>query len=120
MATTIVSVLTGIPIRRDIAMTGEITLRGRVLPIGGLKEKLLAALRGGLKKVLIPQENAKDLLEIPNSVKNGLEIVPVSRMDEVLAHALVHQPVAIRWEEKLLPSDSTPRSDDDSAAVLAH
>ena len=84
MATVIVSVLTGIPVRRDIAMTGEITLRGRVLPIGGLKEKLLAALRGGIKKVLIPEDNAKDLAEIPNSVKNGLEIVPVSRMDEVL------------------------------------
>ncbi|MFT3953110.1 MAG: magnesium chelatase domain-containing protein [Piscinibacter sp.] len=85
MATAIVSVMTGIPVRRDIAMTGEVTLRGRVLPIGGLKEKLLAALRGGIKKVLIPEENAKDLAEIPDNVKNGLEIVPVSRMDEVLA-----------------------------------
>ena len=85
MATVIVSMLTGIPVRRDIAMTGEITLRGRVLPIGGLKEKLLAALRGGIKKVLIPEENVKDLADIPNSVKNGLEIVPVSRMEEVLA-----------------------------------
>ena len=89
MATAIVSIMTGIPIRRDIAMTGEITLRGRILPIGGLKEKLLAALRGGLKKILIPEENAKDLVEIPNTVKNALEIVPVSRMDEVLSHALV-------------------------------
>ena len=78
MATAIVSVITGIPVRRDIAMTGEVTLRGRVLPIGGLKEKLLAALRGGIKKVLIPEENAKDLVDIPASVKNGLEIVPVS------------------------------------------
>ena len=85
MATAIVSVITGIPIHRDIAMTGEITLRGRILPIGGLKEKLLAALRGGLKKVLIPEENAKDLVDIPASVKNALEIVPVARMDEVLA-----------------------------------
>src|SRR5208337_2889720 len=84
MATVIVSMLTGIPVRRDIAMTGEITLRGRVLPIGGLKEKLLAALRGGIKKVLIPEENVKDLAEIPASVKTGLEIVPVSRMEEVL------------------------------------
>ena len=92
MATVIVSMLTGIPVRRDIAMTGEITLRGRVLPIGGLKEKLLAALRGGIKKVLIPEDNVKDLAEIPNSVKNGLEIVPVSRMEEVLAHALVRRP----------------------------
>ena len=99
MATVIVSMMTGIPVRRDIAMTGEITLRGRVLPIGGLKEKLLAALRGGIKKVLIPEENAKDLADIPDSVKNGLEIVPVSRMDEVLTHALVRQPTPIVWEE---------------------
>ncbi len=77
MATVIVSMMTGIPVRRDLAMTGEITLRGRVLPIGGLKEKLLAALRGGIKKVLIPEDNAKDLADIPASVKNGMEIVPV-------------------------------------------
>src|SRR5450432_875786 len=101
MATVIVSMLTGIPVRRDIAMTGEITLRGRVLPIGGLKEKLLAALRGGIKKVLIPEDNAKDLAEIPSSVKNGLEIVPVSRMDEVLAHALLRRPTPIVWEEEV-------------------
>src|SRR5690606_12810371 len=87
MATAIVSVLTGIPVRKDVAMTGEITLRGRVLPIGGLKEKLLAALRGGIKKVLIPEENAKDLVDIPENVKSGLEIVPVSRVGEVLQHA---------------------------------
>ena len=99
MATAIVSVLTGIPVRRDIAMTGEVTLRGRVLPIGGLKEKLLAALRGGIKKVLIPEENAKDLVDIPASVKNGMEIVPVSRMDQVLEHALVRQPEPIEWDE---------------------
>ncbi|GIL03465.1 MAG: Lon protease [Alphaproteobacteria bacterium] len=97
MATAIVSVMTGIPVRGDIAMTGEVTLRGRVLPIGGLKEKLLAALRAGITKVLIPEENAKDLAEIPDNVKNGLEIVPVSRMDEVLAHALTRQPEAIEW-----------------------
>ena len=102
MAVAITSVLTGIPVHRDIAMTGEITLRGRVLPIGGLKEKLLAALRGGLKKVLIPEENAKDLADIPAGVKNALEIVPVSRMEEVLKHALVRQPVAITWEEEVL------------------
>ncbi|GLK71083.1 endopeptidase La [Ancylobacter dichloromethanicus] len=102
MATVLTSVLTGIPIRRDIAMTGEITLRGRVLPIGGLKEKLLAALRAGIKKVLIPEENAKDLAEIPDNVKNALEIVPVSRMDEVLHHALIRQPEPIVWEEKVL------------------
>jgi ATP-dependent Lon protease len=103
MATVLTSVLTGIPIRRDVAMTGEVTLRGRVLPIGGLKEKLLAALRAGIKKVLIPEENAKDLAEIPDNVKNALEIVPVSRMDEVLHHALTRQPEPIVWEEKVLP-----------------
>ena len=119
MATTIVSVMTGIPTHRDLAMTGEITLRGRVLPIGGLKEKLLAALRGGLKKVLIPEENAKDLADIPASVKNGLEIVPVSRMEEVLRHALVRQPVPITWEED---TKSVPplAADDETAGVVAH
>lgn len=119
MATTIVSVMTGIPVRRDIAMTGEVTLRGRVLPIGGLKEKLLAALRGGLKKVLIPAENAKDLADLPASVKNALEIVPVSRMDEVLAHALVRQPVAITWEEER-PAKTTPAVAADESGVVAH
>jgi ATP-dependent Lon protease len=99
MATSIVSILTGIPVRRDVAMTGEITLRGRVLPIGGLKEKLLAALRGGIKTVLIPEENAKDLVEISDSVKKGLEIVPVTRMDEVLARALTRKPEPIEWDE---------------------
>ncbi len=99
MVTAITSVLTGIPIRREVAMTGEITLRGRVLPIGGLKEKLLAALRGGITKVLIPEENAKDLADIPDNVKNGLEIVPVSHADEVLKHALVSKPEAIEWDE---------------------
>jgi ATP-dependent Lon protease len=99
MVTAIVSVMTGIPARRDVAMTGEITLRGRVLPIGGLKEKLLAALRGGIKTVLIPEENAKDLVEIPDNVKSGLEIIPVQRMDEVLERALVRMPEPITWEE---------------------
>ncbi len=117
MAVTITSVMTGIPVRRDIAMTGEITLRGRVLPIGGLKEKLLAALRGGLKKVLIPEENAKDLVDIPAAVKNGLEIVPVSRMDEVLKHALVRMPVAIQWEE---PVPAKAALDVDQSAIVAH
>jgi len=88
MVTSIVSVLTGVPVRKDVAMTGEVTLRGRVLPIGGLKEKLLAALRGGIGTVLIPEENAKDLKEIPDNVKEGLEIVPVSAVDHVLAQAL--------------------------------
>jgi ATP-dependent Lon protease len=118
MATAIISTLTGIPVRRDVAMTGEVTLRGRVLPIGGLKEKLLAALRGGIKTVLIPEENAKDIAEVPDSVKNGLEIVPVSRMDQVLQHALVRQPEPIEWDEPL-PA-KTPKRDEDGAAVIAH
>ncbi|MBL8589668.1 MAG: endopeptidase La [Methylobacteriaceae bacterium] len=122
MATAIVSVMTGIPVRRDIAMTGEVTLRGRVLPIGGLKEKLLAALRGGLKKVLIPEENAKDLAEIPASVKNGLEIVPVSRMDEVLQHALTRQPEAIDWKEADMPRPAAEaaRPEEDKTGFVAH
>ena len=84
MVTAIISILTGIPVRKDVAMTGEITLRGRVLPIGGLKEKLLAALRAGIKTVVIPEENVKDLAEIADEVKTKLEIVPVARMDDVL------------------------------------
>ncbi|CEJ13525.1 Lon protease [bacterium YEK0313] len=120
MSTAIVSVLTGIPIRKDIAMTGEVTLRGRVLPIGGLKEKLLAALRGGLKVVLIPEENAKDLAEIPDNVKNGLEIIPVSRMDEVIKHALVTQPVPVVWDEEAEPLASPKPGEDDAAGALAH
>ena len=97
MITAIVSVLTQIPVRKDIAMTGEITLRGRVLPIGGLKEKLLAALRGGVKTVLIPIDNAKDLADIPDSVKSALEIIPVSTVDEVLSHALTGKVKSITW-----------------------
>ena len=123
MATAIVSVLTHIPIRRDIAMTGEVTLRGRVLPIGGLKEKLLAALRGGIKKVLIPEENAKDLVDLPKSVKNGLEIVPVSSMHQVLQHALVRQPEPIEWDEAAEDARIDARAgrkDDDSATSVAH
>jgi ATP-dependent Lon protease len=100
MVTSIVSVLTQIPVRKDIAMTGEVTLRGNVLPIGGLKEKLLAALRGGIKTVLIPEENEKDLPEIPDNVKQGLEIIPVAHVRDVLAHALVRTPVAIDWDEE--------------------
>jgi ATP-dependent Lon protease len=117
MATAIVSVVTGIPVRRDLAMTGEVTLRGRVLPIGGLKEKLLAALRGGIKTVLIPEENAKDLVDIPVSVKNGLEIVPVARMEQVLQRALVRQPEPIEWEE-VLPAVAKPAAAEDG--VVAH
>jgi ATP-dependent Lon protease len=107
MATAIVSIMTGIPVRHDIAMTGEVTLRGRVLPIGGLKEKLLAALRSGVKKVLIPEENVRDLKEIPEIVTKGMEIVPVSRMEEVLKHALIRQPEPIEWtfeEDKDAPA----------------
>ena len=99
MVTSIVSTLSGIPVRADVAMTGEVTLRGRVLAIGGLKEKLLAAMRGGIKKVLIPEENVKDLAEIPGNVKDGLEIVPVAHVDEVLAQALCHVPEPIEWTE---------------------
>ncbi|MBN9051891.1 MAG: endopeptidase La [Rhizobiales bacterium] len=118
MVTSIVSVLTGIPVRRDVAMTGEITLRGRVLPIGGLKEKLLAAARGGIKTVLIPEENAKDLVDISDSIKKGLEIIPVSRMDEVLARALVRKPEPIQWEEK--PDTVEKPVDGDSPGLTAH
>ena len=99
MVTAIVSTLTGIAVRKDIAMTGEVTLRGRVLPIGGLKEKLLAALRGGITTVLIPIENEKDLAEIPANVKEGLTIIPVAHADQVLEHALVSPLVAISWTE---------------------
>ncbi|MCE8524408.1 endopeptidase La [Ruegeria pomeroyi] len=99
MVTSIVSVLTQTPVRKDIAMTGEVTLRGNVLAIGGLKEKLLAALRGGVKTVLIPAENEKDLREIPDNVKEGLTIIPVAHVSEVLKHALVRQPEAIEWDE---------------------
>jgi ATP-dependent Lon protease len=123
MVTAIVSVMTGISARKDVAMTGEITLRGRVLPIGGLKEKLLAALRGGIKTVLIPEENAKDLVEIPDSVKGGLDIVPVSRMDEVLTRALVRVPEPIVWDETAKPVEGPavePGVEDDAAALTAH
>jgi ATP-dependent Lon protease len=125
MVTAIVSVMTGIPVRRDVAMTGEITLRGRVLPIGGLKEKLLAASRGGMKTVLIPEENAKDLVEISDAIKKGLEIVPVTRMDEVLARALVRAPQPIEWDEasaKLAAETSAPEPavDEDGSGLTAH
>jgi len=121
MVTAIVSVMTGIPVRHDVAMTGEITLRGRVSPIGGLKEKLLAALRGGIKKVLIPADNAKDLADIPDNVKNNMEIIPVSRMGEVLEHALVRQPVAIAWEESFdTASAKAAAAVDDAGLAIAH
>ncbi|MEO1240116.1 MAG: S16 family serine protease, partial [Pseudomonadota bacterium] len=99
MVTSIVSVLTKIPVRRDIAMTGEVSLRGNAMPIGGLKEKLLAALRGGITTVLIPEENEKDLAEIPDNVKQGLKLIPVKHVSEVLEHALVTTPEPIEWDE---------------------
>ncbi|MBV7264577.1 endopeptidase La [Erythrobacter ani] len=99
MVTSIVSTLSGVPVRPDIAMTGEVTLRGRVLAIGGLKEKLLAALRGGIKTVLIPEENVKDLAEIPQNAKDGLEIIPVNHVDAVLEHALTDMPAPIEWTD---------------------
>jgi ATP-dependent Lon protease len=119
MATAIISVITGIPVRRDVAMTGEVTLRGRVLPIGGLKEKLLAALRAGIKTVIIPAENEKDLADIPDNVKNGMKIVPVKTVEEVLKVALVRQPEAIDWVEPeavVAAAAAAPASD----AVLTH
>jgi ATP-dependent Lon protease len=114
MVTSIVSVLSGIPVRRDIAMTGEITLRGRILPIGGLKEKLLAALRGGLKTALIPKDNEKDLAEIPDNVKRGLTIVPVGTMDELLFHALTKKLVPIEWKDEAddRPAGMPPKVED--------
>jgi ATP-dependent Lon protease len=123
MVTAIVSVMTGNPVRRDLAMTGEITLRGRVLPIGGLKEKLLAALRGGMKTVLIPEENAKDLVEIPDSVKSGMEIIPVSRMDEVLARALTRKLEPIEWDEtsvKPAPAPEAAEVEEEASVHTAH
>ena len=110
MVVSIVSVLTGIPVKKDIAMTGEVTLRGNALPIGGLKEKLLAALRGGIKIVLIPAENEKDLRDLPESVRDGLEIIPVSHVSEVLKHALISVPEPIEWDEA---------AEDAAAAALA-
>ncbi|HVI88607.1 MAG TPA: S16 family serine protease, partial [Dongiaceae bacterium] len=120
MVTTIVSVLTGIPVKRDVAMTGEVTLRGRVLPIGGLKEKLLAALRAGIKTALIPSENEKDLVEIPENVKRSLEIIPVSSVDEVLKHALAKPLTPIEWIE---PADVEPvasTTQDDDRSIVTH
>ncbi len=121
MVTAIISTLTGIPVRRDVAMTGEVTLRGRVLPIGGLKEKLLAALRGGITKVLIPAENEKDLAEIPANIKAGLELVIVSHVDEVLAQALATPVVPIEWSEAdelaAVPPSELATAPDDTAGV---
>ncbi len=120
MCTSIVSVLTGIAVRKDIAMTGEMTLRGRILPIGGLKEKLLAALRGGVAKVLIPKDNEKDLAEIPENVKKGLEIVVVSSIDEVLEHALVKPLEAIEWNDDTDLSTKENETASDSSELTTH
>ncbi|MEM9717124.1 MAG: endopeptidase La, partial [Pseudomonadota bacterium] len=120
MVTSIVSVLTQIPVRKDIAMTGEVTLRGNALAIGGLKEKLLAALRGGIKTVLIPEENEKDLTEIPDNVKEGLEIIPVSHVSEVLKHALVSQPEAIEWDEAAEEAAAAAAATEEAKQVTAH
>ena len=121
MCTSIVSALTGIPVRRDVAMTGEVTLRGRVLPIGGLKEKLLAAHRGGITTIIIPKDNEKDLVEIPDNVLKGLTIVPVSTVDEVLSEALTRVPVPIEWEDDM---DTEPVAaaevDEDGEGVVTH
>ncbi len=120
MAVAMISVLTGVPVRKDVAMTGEITLRGRVLPIGGLKEKLLAALRSGIKTVLIPKENEKDLADIPDNVKAELEIVPVATVDEVLAQALAGPLTPIEWSESDEPPAPAPTGETDSEAVITH
>src|SRR5210317_2332570 len=123
MVTSIVSVLTQIPVRKDIAMTGEVSLRGNAMPIGGLKEKLLAALRGGITTVLIPEENAKDLSEIPDNVKEGLEIIPVSHVSEVLERALVSKPEAIEWDEEAeeaAAAAAMSSSSDKSGSAVAH
>ena len=120
MTTAIVSVLTGVAVRKDIAMTGEITLRGRVLPIGGLKEKLLAALRGGLKTVLIPKDNEKDLADIPDNVKRGLKIIPISTIDELLRNALVTPPQPIEWAEADEAAAVTPPVAGQKEEVIRH
>ncbi len=117
MVTSIVSVMTKIPVRRDIAMTGEVTLRGHVLPIGGLKEKLIAAVRGGITTALIPKDNVKDLKDMPQSVLDGLEIIPVSHVSEVLGHALTRKPVAIDWDEAAY---SAKNDNENSSVNLAH
>ncbi|MET1026141.1 MAG: endopeptidase La, partial [Dongiaceae bacterium] len=120
MVTTIVSVLTSIPVRRDVAMTGEVTLRGRVLPIGGLKEKLLAALRAGIKTALIPSENEKDLADIPDNVKRGLHIIPVSSVDEVLKHALASPLTPIEWIEPAEVEPVAAGGQEDDRGIVTH
>jgi ATP-dependent Lon protease len=121
MVTAIVSVLTGLPVRKDIAMTGEVTLRGNASAIGGLKEKLLAALRGGITTVLIPEENEKDLAELPDNVKEGLKLIPVRHVSEVLEHALVGSPEAIEWDEAAEEAAAAAlKGDNGASSTLAH
>ena len=120
MCVSIISTLTRIPIRRDIAMTGEITLRGRVLPIGGLKEKLLAATRGGIKTVLIPKDNEKDLADIPENVLKELEVIPVTSIDQVIEHALVTRPVPLEWPEDEDDDEIKVSESKDSESVVTH
>jgi len=124
MATSIISAITGIEVRRDVAMTGEITLRGRVLPIGGLKEKLLAAQRGGLTTVLIPKDNEKDLADIPDNVKSSLKIIPVAMVDEALSAALVTEPMPLAisgMADISTESGATvPDSGENSSDIVAH
>lgn len=120
MVTSIVSVLTGIPVHKDIAMTGEVTLRGNALAIGGLKEKLLAALRGGIKTVLIPEENEKDLTDIPDNVKNGLTIIPVKHVCEVLKHALTETPEPVDWDEEAYEKTAASANVDTASVATTH
>jgi ATP-dependent Lon protease len=120
MVTSMVSVLTGIPVRHELAMTGEITLRGRILPIGGLKEKLLAAVRGGLKTVLIPMDNVKDLADVPDNVKKKIEIRPVSTLDELLEFALTERLVPIEWDEDAEAAKSVPGNEGEDSSVMTH
>ena len=121
LVTAIVSTLTGIPVRRDVAMTGEVTLRGRILPIGGLKEKLLAALRGGITTVLIPADNEKDLVEIPDNITSKLKIIPLSHVDEVLAEALADKVEPIEWSDAdELASHATAPITDDTGSAARH
>jgi len=120
LATGLASALTKIKVRRDIAMTGEMTLRGKVLPIGGLKEKLLAALRGGLKTVLIPQDNEKDLAEIPDNVKRGLKIIPVRTVDDLLGNALAAPLTPVAWSEDGEPPPVIPGSGEERSGLVTH
>jgi len=121
ITTALVSVLTGIPVCCDVAMTGEITLRGEVLPIGGLKEKLLAAVRGGIARALIPEENIKDLAEIPDNIKNAIEVIPVRWIDQVLELALERKPVPLSESEEVpVPASADEPAASDSQPILAH